>query len=471
MQKNDYKKFIYFDNAATTKPLKVAVDAFNQICESCYGNPSSDHGVGKLSKNMILQANDETQNMLCTKKGDIIFVPSATIANNIAILGRVRFLQKLKKRKTRVEKIEKNNLENCEEHLKTDDDHIVKVLFSEFDHPSLVEPVKSLDEIKYFSVDLPGLYKYTKPSNEKSIYGSGKGLESYIISQYQKKIEKERVDILILQWVNNENGLILPVLQIVKILKKTLPDIYIHIDATQGLMKLPFKEFMLSMNEDKKVKSIFDYIDSFTASAHKFGSVKGAAILWLKEIGSIKPILFGGNQMSGVFPSTENLPAIVSMAKTVEFLKGELDARLKKALEYKIKLYKKIKNDKILFDNLVVLDDFYYNDLNDLNFKDDYEVYKKNSKKILFSPFIVKIYNKKLPAQVVQNIFNDNGIAVSIGSACSTNKKQILKDNLYFGVPDNIASNGIRISFFDEFEDKNLDTFLKVFKQMLERYG
>jgi len=135
MQKNDYKKFIYFDNAATTKPLKVAVDAFNQICESCYGNPSSDHGVGKLSKNMILQANDETQNMLCTKKGDIIFVPSATIANNIAILGRVRFLQKLKKRKTRVEKIEKNNLENCEEHLKTDDDHIVKVLFSEFDHP------------------------------------------------------------------------------------------------------------------------------------------------------------------------------------------------------------------------------------------------------------------------------------------------------------------------------------------------
>jgi len=175
--------------------------------------------------------------------------------------------------------------------------------------------------------------------------------------------------------------------------------------------------------------------------------------------------------MSGVFPSTENLPAIVSMAKTVEFLKGELDARLKKALEYKIKLYKKIKNDKILFDNLVVLDDFYYNDLNDLNFKDDYEVYKKNSEKILFSPFIVKIYNKKLPAQVVQNIFNDNGIAVSIGSACSTNKKQILKDNLYFGVPDNIASNGIRISFFDEFEDKNLDTFLKVFKQMLERYG
>jgi cysteine desulfurase len=468
MQKKDYKKFIYFDNASTTKPMKVALDAFNHSCECYFGNPSSDHSVGKMAKNKLIWAKKEMSDMMSAGKGDIIFVPSATIANNLAILGRVRFLQKVKKDRVIDEKFKRSNLNESEKFLKDENKNAIKVIFSEFDHPSIVEPIKSLDDIEYLTVDLPGLYKYIKPSNEKSIYGSEKGLENYVISQYKNKFENKSADMLILQWVNNENGLILPVLQIAKILKKTFPDIYIHIDATQGLMKLPFKEFMLSMNEDKKSESIFDYIDSFTASAHKFGSVKGAAILWLREIAGIRPLIFGGNQMSGVFPSTENIPAIACMAKTVEYLKGDLETRFKKALEYKNNLYNRIRHDKILFDNLIVLDDLYYNNLELMN---DKKWQVENYNKILFSPFIVKIYNKKLPAQVVQNIFNDNNIAVSIGSACSTNKKHVLKDNLYFGVPDNIASNGIRISFFDEFKTEDLDIFLGIFKQMLEKYG
>ena len=78
--------------------------------------------------------------------------------------------------------------------------------------------------------------------------------------------------------VNNEVGTIQPIKEIGELLKK-YPAILFHVDAVQGIGKVPF---ILYENR----------IDLCSFSAHKFHGLKGTGALFIREGVKIRPIIF-----------------------------------------------------------------------------------------------------------------------------------------------------------------------------------
>lgn len=429
---------IYFDNAATTKPLDIAIKKFNETTNQFYANPSSLHIEGKKSKKIIEDAKQDFKKIINAKIGQVIFTSSATLSNNIAISGMIQYLKgKIKNRK-------------------------LKILYSEADHPSIVETVKAQKDVELISIKFDKLYKYLIEN---------KDIEEYILSIYYENITQFKPDLLVLQWVNNENGLILPIEKITKFVKENDRDILVHIDAVQGFLKIPFFDF--------------NNVDTISFSAHKFGGLKGTSILYIRELGKIRPIIFGGGQMESIFPSTENVGSISSTIAVINDLsikiqKNYLDNLIKK--EY---LLWSIKKDEFLNKSLfgfsyknIIEDDILNSIIDNISeiYSKEFIIEKLEKEKLKdknifsFSPYIMKIYNDKIPAAVLQNILSDEGIMVSIGSACSSNRKKMVTDTKLYGLPSNISDKGIRVSFFINETKEEIDLFIDKIKQIIKKY-
>lgn len=65
-------------------------------------------------------------------------------------------------------------------------------------------------------------------------------------------------------------------------------------------------------------------VSAMAFSGHKFHAPKGSGIAFIRSSFSTSPLFFGGSQEYEKRPGTENLPAIVGLAKAVELLREEL---------------------------------------------------------------------------------------------------------------------------------------------------
>ena len=79
---------IYFDNAATTKVLPAALQKYEEVTLSSFGNASSNHAFG-LQADRILE---ESRQMVLATLGltsthSLIFTSGATESNNLALKG------------------------------------------------------------------------------------------------------------------------------------------------------------------------------------------------------------------------------------------------------------------------------------------------------------------------------------------------------------------------------------------------
>src|SRR5690606_3370534 len=87
-------------------------------------------------------------------------------------------------------------------------------------------------------------------------------------------------------------------------LLKDYPRIVFHVDAVQGFSKLPVWPKQWG-------------IDLMSVSAHKLRGPKGIGFLYVRDGIQLQPLLAGGGQEHGMRSGTENVPAIVGMAKAV----------------------------------------------------------------------------------------------------------------------------------------------------------
>ncbi|MFC1829723.1 cysteine desulfurase family protein, partial [Thermodesulfobacteriota bacterium] len=114
-------------------------------------------------------------------------------------------------------------------------------------------------------------------------------------------------NIVTLMAANNETGVIFPVGELSKAVKKRDPDIIFHTDATQYIGKLP-----INLQDD------FQFIDLLSFSGHKIHGPKGVGGLFVREETKLVPFLYGGQQENGLRAGTENVPGIVGLAKACE---------------------------------------------------------------------------------------------------------------------------------------------------------
>ena len=273
-----------------------------------------------------------------------------------------------------------------------------QLLYSGIEHPSVRENCLRLKRL--------GL-----PTGEIGVEGSGQVTESTLRKALEKHKDTRFVAVM---GVNNETGSLMDIKSLVSAARKTQsengPSIHFHCDLVQALGKTPVDI------------SAWD-IDSGAFSAHKLGGSRGVGLLYLKK--PIEALYAGGEQEGRIRPGTENVHGAVELASLLEkranaeTVKAEAE-KAQTRLDYFIAGLKKINRASIIPED-------------------------RNEADKRFSPWIIQIRIKDLPAMVMVRALDDMGIAVSTGSACSSSspERPVLAA---MGVKASSRLEGLRIS-------------------------
>ena len=89
------KRFVYADNAATTRVIPEVFDAMKQFYEENYGNPSSIYSKGVQTAVEIDKARKVLADCLGARPNEIFITSGGSEADNWAIKGAAKELAKI----------------------------------------------------------------------------------------------------------------------------------------------------------------------------------------------------------------------------------------------------------------------------------------------------------------------------------------------------------------------------------------
>jgi len=253
---------IYLDYNATTPVDEAVLKEMLPYFMNNFGNPSSPHVFGEDALAAVELSRSRIAELLSVSSDNIFFTDSASQANNIILKGYV------------------NNLRPT--------DRILYVT-PRTEHSSVLKTIESIymanDNVlvKYLDVDSLGFINLHQ-------------LEE-VISKFDGEI------IVSIMTANNEIGTIQDMRGISK-LCSSYENVFLHTDAVQAL---------------GKVSCCLNDIDAASFSAHKIYGPKGIGAMYIKNPGSMSPLIDGGYQ--NTFSSgTLNVPGIVGLGKACELI-------------------------------------------------------------------------------------------------------------------------------------------------------
>lgn len=359
---------IYLDNAATTKICPEALKKYVEVSEASFGNPSSLHPVGLDAQSEIEAARQKILNSVGGKNCKLIFTSSGSEANNLAIIGRACAKERYRRG--------------------------MKIISTEGEHASVREPILHLSSLGHRAVFLPtvgGVLDFDALLRELS----------------------PEVILVSVMMVNNETGAVYNLPAIAKAIKERCPDALLHVDATQGYMKLPFTMSAIGA-------------DMLTVSAHKIEGPKGVGALIvnervIKERG-LSPLVFGGGQELSLRSGTENVPAIAAFGVAAELMLAHRDEIIRHCAMLRSLLIERLSEDGLS------------------------EI--RPTLPPRYAPHILNITLPDIKSETMLHFLSQSGIYVSSGSACSSNggghKSSAL---LAYGHTEGEADCSVRISF------------------------
>lgn len=207
--------------------------------------------------------------------------------------------------------------------------------------------------------------------------------------------------------VNSETGAIQPIEEIHRILKRCNPQTVLHVDGVQSYGKLAVFPARLGA-------------DLLSLSAHKIHGPRGVGALYVRKGIRLAPLLQGGGQEGGLRSGTENLAAIAGFSLAAKRLMEEREERYAKVEAFRNRfvegLTQDIRGARILTDPTVS------------------------------SPYIINVSFPGLRAEVLLHSLEMRDLYVSVGSACSSHKKNRSHVLTAMGVSTACIDGAIRIS-------------------------
>ncbi|OGZ33022.1 MAG: hypothetical protein A2V69_00195 [Candidatus Portnoybacteria bacterium RBG_13_40_8] len=254
------------------------------------------------------------------------------------------------------------------------------------------------------------------------------------IDDLESEITPE-TDLITIMYANNEIGAIQPIKKIGQIIKKLNQNkehrIYFHIDAVQAANWLD-----LNVNELG--------VDLLTLSGHKIYGPKGVGVLFARENVKISPIITGGAHEFNLRAGTENVAGIVGMGETITKIKNQ---------KSKVKSIEKLR-DKLIKGVLTKVKGSKLNG----PIKDEDKL-----------PNIANFSFEGCEGEALVMYLDQAGIAVSTGSACTSQALTPSHVLIAMGLSDLEAHSSLRVSLGRYTTLAEVNYFLKVLPKTVER--
>ena len=269
---------VYLDHNATTPVLPAVLEAMTTVFRDDFGNASSVHAFGQAAKRRLEEARRQVAHALGAQPNEIVFTSGGTEADNLAILGLVRY----------------------------DTRPVKHVITSAIEHPAVLETCAQLER--------EGVEVTRVPVNSQGLVDP---------DDVRRALRRETVLITIMH-ANNELGTIQPIAEIARLAREA--GVWMHSDGVQALGKTP-----VDVNELG--------VDLYSISAHKIYGPKGVGALFVRQGVPLGRIQFGGHHERDRRPGTENVPGAVGLAAAVSLMQSDFEqetarlARLRDRLE------------------------------------------------------------------------------------------------------------------------------------------
>lgn len=264
------------------------------------------------------------------------------------------------------------------------------VIVSSIEHPSILQTAQYLEEIGYEVTKL------------------GVDSRGIVSEQALKEAIREDTALVSIMHVNSEMGAIQDIQKLSATIKAANPNTVFHVDCVQSFCKLP-------------INVSNDGIDMLSASGHKIHGPRGIGIFYKSKKIKVSPIIFGGGQEQGLRSGTENLPAICGLAKACELYRSRLDEKRSE-----------IRSIKETFTEIITA-----------NIRSAVIIGDNNCN----SDFVLNVSFPGLRSEVILHTLEGKGIYVSVGSACSSHKKNRSYVLTQMGYSNEIIDGSIRLSF------------------------
>ena len=254
---------VYLDFNATTPVDPRVIEAMEPFFRSHFGNPSSTHVYGSITRTAVEKARGQVASLLSANTHEIIFTSGGTEANNMAIQGAAFALR------------------NKGKHLIT----------SAVEHPAVMEVCRYLKEFGFEITVIP--------------------VDGYGLVDPDDIRQAVRPDTILVSVMhaNNEVGTIQPIGEIAKIAREK--GIVFHCDAAQSLGKIPVNVQELG-------------VDLLSVAGHKLYAPKGVGALYVREGTPLKKLLQGADHEQNRRPGTENVLQIVGLGAACELAGKQL---------------------------------------------------------------------------------------------------------------------------------------------------
>lgn len=261
------KRFIYADNAATTKVSQPVLDAMMPYFTEHYGNASSIYKLGRDAKRALETARETVAGCIGADTSEIYFTSGGSESDNWAIRSV------------------------CERLAAKGKKHIVTSIF---EHHAVLHTCQALEKQGFEVTYLP-------------VYDNG-----IVKPKDVKDAIREDTAIVTIMYANNEIGTLQPIEEIAGICHES--GVIFHTDAVQAVGHV-------------EIDVHAQGIDMLSISGHKIHAQKGIGALYVRKGIPLTNLIYGGAQERNKRAGTENLPAIMGFAKAMEIATSDIEKK------------------------------------------------------------------------------------------------------------------------------------------------
>jgi len=381
---------IYLDHAATTDMLPEVVYAMEPYFVKKYGNASTTYELGIEARKALEKAREDIASVIHAKPTEIYFTSGGSESDNWAVKGIAGILKHQSK-------------------------HIIT---SKIEHHAILHSCEHLEElgyrVSYLDVNKDGIVDVNQ-------------LENMIKHSRNAIRPPDKVSLISIMYANNEIGTIEPIEEIGHVAERN--NIVFHTDAVQAVGQIPISVQRLP-------------VDMLSASAHKFHGPKGVGFLYVREGTSLPSFIHGGAQERGKRAGTENVAAVVGMAKAITIANRDIVRKSRELTQLRNYFIRRV---TIEIPEVIL-----------------------NGHREKRLPGNVNLSFKDVSGVALLVLLEEEGIFASAGSACSAGSTSLSHVIQAIEVPKKYAYGTIRFSMGKETTKEELDRTISVLKNSVQ---